>query len=95
MKDNALIRKVLCEFLGFLQYKVMHGEFTLEEEQSLLSMLTGVPLVATADDLAGYYGRSPEAVRAVVSRKMMTKPKRRVLYSFNEFQRVAPDKWKK
>jgi len=93
--NETLIRKILCEFFGFLQYKVMHGGFTLEEEMSLLEIFTGIPISATADDIAGYYGRSPEAVRAVVSRKMISKPKRRVLYDFNEFQRVAPDKWKK
>ena len=93
--DETIIRKILCEFLGFLQYKVMNGGFTLDEEQALLSVFKDVPVSATADDIAGYYGRTPEAVRAVVSRKMISKPKRRVLYSFNEFRRIAPDKWKK
>lgn len=89
-------RKILAEFLGFLKYKVEHGGFTLEEEQELMQLFVGcVHISATADDLAGYYGRSPEAVRAVVSRKMISKPKRRVLYDFNEFRSIAPDKWKK
>ena len=89
-------KKILKEFLEFLMYKVEHDGFTLEEMQALVGFFEGcVPLSATADDLAKYYKRSPEAVRAVVSRKLRSKPKRRVMYDFNEFRKVAPDKWKK
>ena len=89
-------KRILADYLGFLKYKVEHDGLTLEEGMALLRMFEdSVQLSATADDLAGYYGRSPEAVRAVISRKMLSKPKRRVTHSFNEFRRVVPDKWKK
>ena len=93
---NNIGRKILSEFLGFLQYKVQHGGFTFEEEQAMLRMFEdSLQVSATAQDLAGYYNKSPEAIRAVISRKMLSKPKRRVLHSFNEFRKVVPDKWKK
>lgn len=93
---NSLGRRLLAEFLGFLKFKIERGELSLEEEQALLDMLeSSVCVYATVDELANYYGKSPEAVRAVASRKMFSKPRRRVLYNFNEFRRVAPPKWRK
>lgn len=87
---------ILAEYLGFLKYKVEHDGLTLDEEQAMLRVFEdSIRMSATADDLAGYYGRSPEAERAVISRKMLSKPKRRVLHSFNEFRKIVPDKWKK
>ena len=90
------MNKILSEFFRFLAYKVEHDGLTLEEMQGLLNFFEkDMKVSATADELAKFYERSPEAVRAVVSRKMRSKPKRRVLYSFNEFRKVAPDKWHK
>lgn len=87
---------MLADYLGFLKYKVEHDGLTLEEERAMLRVFEdSVRLSATADDLAGYYGRSPEAVRSVISRKLMAKPKRRVMYDFTEFRTIAPDKWRK
>ena len=90
-----MTKKILAEFFRFLAYKAEHEGFTLEEEQALMGFFqNSIPISATADDLSKFYRRSPEAIRAVVSRKMLGKPKRRVLYSFNEFRKVVPDKWK-
>ena len=96
MKDTDLFARILSEFLGFLKYKVDHGGFTAEECMAMLRCIEGsIPVSATVEDLAGYYGQSEVAVRSVISRKMLKKPKRRVMYDFREFRRVAPDKWKK
>ena len=89
-------KKLLADYLGFLKYKVEHDGLTMEEERAMLRVFEdSVRLSATTDDLAAYYGKSHEAIRAVISRKMLSKPKRRVMHSFNEFRRVVPDKWKK
>lgn len=94
--DNDLGKRLLAEFLGFLKYKVEHDGLTLEEEQAMLRVIEdSVPLSATADDLSGYYDKSPVAVRSVLHRKMLSKPKRRVMYDFKEIRRIVPDKWKK
>lgn len=94
--EPILGRKILAEMLGFLKFKVETGWFTLEETTLLCGLFAdSVPVYATVDDIARFYGRSETAVRSVIHRKMLTKPRRRVLYDFREFQRVAPDKWKR
>ena len=93
--QQGIENKILSEFFGFLKYKVDHGGLTLDEGRALLRFFDSVPLSATAEDLAGFYGKSPVAVRSVIHRKLISKPKRRVSYDFKEFRKVAPDKWKK
>ena len=87
-------KKILSDFLGFLKYKVDNDQLTVEEEQAMLRILErDLPLSGTADDLARYYRQTPGNVRAVINRRMSSKPKRRVMYSFLDFSRVVPDKW--
>lgn len=94
--EPILGRKILAEMLGFLKYRVENGWFTLEETMSMFRMFEdSVPVYATVEDIAGYYGKSQTAVRSVIHRRMLSKPKRRVLYDFHEFQRVVPDTWRK
>lgn len=96
MTEREISKRILSEFLGFLRYKVDHDALTLEEEQAMLRLFErNIPVSATAEDLAGYYGKSEDAIHLVIHRKLLSKPKRRVLYSFREFQKIAPDKWKK
>lgn len=93
-EDDTIARKILSEFLGFLRDKVDHDALTLEEEQGLVRLLeSNLQLSATCDDLARYYGKSPENVRAVIHRRLLSKPRRRVLYSFFDFCRIVPDSW--
>lgn len=93
--DPILGRKILAEMLGFVKHRVEKGWFTLEEMSMLGHFADCVPIYATVEDLASYYGKSETAIRSVIHRRMMSKPKRRVLYDFHEFQRVVPDKWRK
>ena len=95
-RDAKAIRGLLAEFLGFLKHKVEKGSLTLEEQQALLRVFEeSLPVYATADDLAAYYGKTKDAVHLIVHRKLLSKPKRRVLYDFREFRRVIPEKWRK
>ena len=95
-EGSNIVRNLLCDFLGFLKHKVETEGLTLEEQQALLRVIEeSVPVYATTEDLAGYYKKSQTAVRSILHRKMLSKPRRRVLYNFREFQRVVPDKWKK
>lgn len=96
MTEKELCKKLLVEFLGFLQHKVESDTMTLEEEMALARLFEkAIPLLATAEDLAAYYGKTPVAIRSIIHRKMLGKPKRRVMYDFREFARIIPDKWKK
>ena len=95
-RDAEAIRGLLAEFLGFLKHKVEKGSLTLEEQQALLRVFEeSIPVYATADDIAAYYGKTKEAVHLIVHRKLLSKPKRRVLYDFREFRKIAPEKWRK
>lgn len=96
MGGGDITKRLLAEYLDFLKFKVEHDLLTLEEMRAVLRLFEdAVPVYATAEDLANYYGKSDVAIRSVIHRKMLSKPRRRVLYSFREFARVAPDKWKK
>lgn len=90
------MRKMLGEFFGFMKHKVEKGSLTLEEQQALLRIFEeSMPIYATADDLAEFYGKTRDSVHLIIHRKLLSKPKRRVLYDFREFRKIAPDKWRK
>lgn len=95
-EEQRIIGKILADFLGFLKYKIESGSLTMEEQQALLGIIErSVPVRGTCEDFAGYYGQSPVNIRSVINRKLLSKPLRRVTYPFLEFNRVAPEKWKK
>lgn len=86
---------LLSQFLDFLKYKIDSGSLTLGEAEGLSRMfLNNISLSGTADDIAAFYHRTPQDVRNVVHRKMISKPVRRVHYDFVEFMQIAPEKWK-
>lgn len=87
---------LLSEFLDFLKFKLDNNKLTLSEIDGLKKAFTeNVNLTGTAEDIADFYHKGTQEVRNVVSRKMLTKPQRKVHYSFNEFQIVVPNNWKK
>lgn len=95
-KGQKIGKIILSDFLGFLKYKVDNDLLTLDEEQAILRVIeNGVPLHGTSDDFAEYYKQSPVNVRSVICRKMLDKPKRKILYPFAAFSRIIPDSWRK
>ena len=93
--NQAVVKKIISDFLGFLKYKVDNDSLTLDEEQAIVKLIEeNLPLSGTADDLAKYYGQSPVNVRCVIHRKMLGKPVRKVLYSFLQFSKIIPSKWR-
>lgn len=93
-KTNGLGKKILSDFLGFLKFKVDTGQLTLEEEQAMVRIIErDLPLYGTSDDFAAYYHQPPGNVRNVINRRMLSKPKRRTMYSFLDFSKIIPDKW--
>lgn len=92
--EKGIGKKILSSFLGFLKYKVDNDQLTLEEEQAMLRIIErDLPLFGTSEDFARYFRKTPGNVRAVINRKVLAKPKRRVLYSFLDFIRSVPEKW--
>ena len=85
----------LASILDFASERAKNGQMTLEEVKSWLDMLLErTTLWATVEELAAYYGQSEQNVRCVLNRKYIGKPKRRVYYSFNQFSKIVPKRWK-
>lgn len=86
---------LLSQFLDFLKHKIDSGTLTLGEAEGLKRIfLENISLSGTAEDIAAYYHRSPQDVRNVIHRKMLSRPERKVHYDFVEFMQIAPEKWK-
>ena len=97
MSENQSIgKKIILDFLDFIRFKVENDTLTLEETESLSHMFeNNLILTGTLDDIARFYGKPKENVKVVISRKVLSKPRRCVLHSFNAFRKAVPDKWKK
>lgn len=90
------VKKSLSEILGFYKYKVDNNLCTMEEMNSTLKALQeNMDIGGTISDFAKFYGVSESNIRATISRKLIAKPKRKLLYPFHPFAKVAPEKWKK
>lgn len=95
-KDYPLGKRIVLEFLDYLSFKVRTDSLTMEETDSLArTFMENISLTGTIDDLADFYNQSRENVKVVINRKLLSKPKRRVFYSFNAFNKVIPKSWRK
>lgn len=97
MTDNQnFAKEIILDFLDYIRYKVENDRLTLSEADSISKTIqSGLKLTGTVDDLCGFYGQSRSNVKAVIGRKMIGNPERRVYYPFNSFQKVVPSTWKK
>ena len=98
MQDNKtdVSKKLVIEFLDFLKYKVENNLLTMDDIDSIVRAIKqDLKIVATIDNLATFYGQPNVYVRALINRRMIQKPQRRVYYSFNAFSKIVPEKWKK
>jgi hypothetical protein len=88
--------KQLIDVLDFCKYKVKHNLCTMEEMEGAIKALeSNMNLQGTISDFASFYKVPETTVRTNIFRKMFAKPKRKVLYPFQEFNKIVPDKWKK
>lgn len=88
--------KQLLDVLDFCKYKVKHNLCTMEEMEGAIKALeSNMDLQGTISDFANFYDVSESNIRATISRKLIAKPKRKLLYPFNSFAKVVPDKWRK
>lgn len=88
--------KILSEILEYYEYKVDNNLCTMEEMNGALKALeSNMEINGTIDDFAKFYDVTPGNVRATISRKLIAKPKRKVLYPFHKFLKIVPDKWRK
>ena len=85
----------MAELLDFAATRARSGQMTLGEVNSLRdAMLENSDVMASVQELAEHYGQSEHNVRCVINRKMISKPVRKVYYSFNKFSKIVPKSWK-
>lgn len=88
--------KILSDMLGYYKYKVDNNFCTMEEMNGAIKALeSNIEVNGTISDFAKFYGVSESNVRATICRKLLAKPKRKVLYPFGAFAKIVPDKWRK
>ena len=93
-QNQNFAKEIILEFLDYIRFKVEHDSLTVDEADSIAKTIQGeMRLVGTADDFSKFYGKSKTNVTTVIDRKMLSKPRRLVLHSFNEFRNAVPSGW--
>lgn len=93
-KEQSVGKKIALEFLDFIRFKIENDSLTLDEVESIARTLeSGLDLTGTADDFARFYGKSKTNVTTVIDRRMLPKPRRLVVHSFNAFRKAIPKGW--
>lgn len=88
-------KKELLEILDYYKFRVQNG-CTMEEINSTLKALeSNMDIDGSISDLAKFYNKPESQIRAEISRKLIAKPKRKVLYPFHAFRKIVPESWKK
>ena len=95
-KSLCLSEEVLLNAVDFLRRKIVEGDLTVGEYESLSRLFgEGLNLMGTADDFAEFFGKSKNNVRVVLCRKTDAKSVRKVLYPFSAFVKAIPKSWLK
>lgn len=93
-QDVEVVKKNLKEIFEFGIYKLDNNLCTPAELRSLERMAEGnLEMDASIKDIATFFGKPEVNVRVVINQKLIAKPKRKVLYPFIKFLKVAPRKW--
>lgn len=95
LNGQGVAKRILLEFLDYLRYKVENDKLTMSEVDGFSRILQeNLPLSGTISDFAEYYKKPEVNVRVAIHQRMISKPVRRVFYSFNAFRKCVPDSWK-
>ena len=89
------VKKYLIEILDYYKYKVENDLCNLEEMNSVIrSLEENAKVTGTISDFAEFFGVPEQTIRTNIARKLIDKPKRKVLYPFHKFIKIVPDKWR-
>ena len=92
--EQSVGKKIILEILDYVRFKIENDSLTLEEADSIAKTIQdSLNLIGTADDFAKFYGKSKTNITTVIDRKMLPRPRRLVVHSFNAFRKVIPSKW--
>lgn len=90
------VKKYLIEILDYYKYKVENDLCNLEEMNSVIGALEENARVSgTISDFAKFYDKPENQIRVTISRKLVEKPRRKVLYPFHKFAKIIPENWRK
>ena len=88
-------KNYLIEILDYYKARLVNNSCTMEEMNSVLHTLEqNIEINGTISDFATYYGKPESQIRATISRKLIAKPKRKLLYPFHKFSKIVPDSWR-
>lgn len=94
--ESKVWKKIALDYLDYLSFRVRNDALTMEETNAIAkTFIENLTLKGTINDLADYYGQSRENIKVVICRKLLSKPERRVYYSFNSFREIVPKGWMK
>ena len=92
--ETNFAKEIILEFLDYIRFKIENDKLTMGEAESIARAIQeDMPLVGTSDDFAEFYGKTKTNVTTVIDRRMLSKPKRTLLHSFNEFRNAVPQSW--
>jgi hypothetical protein len=92
--ERETIKRYLIETLDFLKYKLENDKCTDEDMRSIYRCVTeNVTDYTDTDSLCDFYHQSRTNVSSTLSRNLMPKPKRKVLYNFVSFLKIKPKSW--
>lgn len=92
--DSEVIKQNLKELFQFGIYKLDNNLCTPAELRSLERMVEGnLEMDASIKDIATFFNKPEVNVRVAINQKLIAKPKRKVLYPFLKFLKIAPRKW--
>lgn len=87
-------KEQLKELFQFAIYKLDNNLCTPEEIRSWDDAASqNIEMDASIKELADFFNVSEQNVRTTINRKLLDKPKRKVLYPFHKFLKIVPDKW--
>ena len=86
----------LIEILEYYIYKLRGDKCTTEEIESVTKAVEqNMEVQGTISDFANFYGKPESHIRATIARKLIAKPKRKLLYPFHAFHKIVPESWTK
>lgn len=89
-----MVKKILLDILDHLRYQIINDKCTIEELRSIThALVDNLDVDASISDIAEFYGKKETNVRNLCSRRMVSKPKRRVYYNFADIVKIIPKSW--
>lgn len=89
-------KRYLKDLFKFGMQKLDDGTCSPDELRSVADTASkNISSWATIEEIARFYNQTPNNVRVVINRKLIMKPRRKVLYSFTDFAKIVPESWKK